>query len=104
MTEEEIRIEIREKDDEMKKMLSLISLQPQIFQAEIGAEAFVKDFIKVFTKYIEYSKDEKRSMERLSEVIKFFPQVIRHGTGAETFLEDIRKASKRFVEYFEIPY
>jgi hypothetical protein len=88
-----------EKRRKMESMVSLLNKHPQVFQAGIGVEAFVEDFIKAFTRYTEYSGAERGSMTWLSNEMINFPQIIRP-EGAEAFLEGLRKAAVKFDGYF----
>jgi hypothetical protein len=60
--------------EEMESMKKLLNMHPQVFQAGIGVEAFVEDFIKAFKRYFEYSATEKGSMIWLSKEMINFPQ------------------------------
>jgi hypothetical protein len=88
-----------EKKENMERMGSLLSHYPQVFKAGIGAEAFVEDFIKAFTKYSEYSGAEKGSINFLLKEMVNFPQIVRP-EGAEAFVEDFRKAAVKFYKHF----
>jgi uncharacterized protein YjcR len=92
------------KTEEMENMKKLPNMHPQVFQFGIGVEAFVEDFIKAFTKYNEYSNNEKTSMGRLSELIKNFPHIIRSEIKTGAFLEEMSKVAERFEEYFKRPW
>jgi hypothetical protein len=81
---------------ELEKILSILNLNPQIFQTGIGVEAFVEDLIKASEKY---SSIEFPEMTELSKIVSNFPQII-HPEGAEAFIENLHKAAVRFDGYF----
>jgi hypothetical protein len=100
---QESRLISGNKEAAMKRLLSLLMLHPQVFQAGIGAEEFAKELIKAYTKYIQFTDDEIFAMEDISQIIMDYPQVIRPETGAEAFLEDLYKTSVKYFEYFPKP-
>jgi len=104
MTEnKESRVISKDKEKAKKRLLSLLGLHTQAFQSGIGAEAFVKEFIKAFTKYVQFSDEEIFAMEDLSEIIRNYPHIVRQEAGAEAFLDDLHRASEIYFEYFPKP-
>jgi len=100
---QEMRAISKDKNHAKKRLLNLLNQYPQVFKTGIGAEEFVKEFIKAFTKYIQFNDDEIFAMEETSQAIIDFPQIIKTETGAEAFLEDLHKASILFTECFPKP-
>ena len=100
---QEMRAISKDKKKAKERLLLLLKDHPQVFKTGIGAEEFVKEFIKVFTKYTQFSDDEIFALEEASQIIIDFPQIIKPETGAEQFLEDLYKASILFSEYFPKP-
>jgi hypothetical protein len=101
--EQETRLISENKETARERLLSLLILHPQVFPAGIGAEAFVKELIKAFTKYAQFTDDEIFAMEDISQIIRDYPQVIRPDAGAEEYLEDLHKASIKYFDCFPKP-
>jgi len=100
---QETRAISKDKERAKKRLLSLLGLHTQAFQSGIGAAAFVKEFINVFTKYVQFSDEEIFAMEELSQIIRDYPHIIRQEDGPAAFLDDLHKASEIYLEYFPKP-
>jgi len=102
MTEKQSSNVIAKNKEEAKKRLqNLLKAHPQVFPEGIGAEQFVKEYIKTFESFVLFSDEEIFEMEAVSDIIKNnHPQIIQPGAGAEYFLEDLKKASIKYFEKF----